>query len=197
LRVAIHEARRSEWPAYGRLLDFQGPRLAAGGTYRCGIGLALDAIVPNRLSWLLAAESKPNLRRRLEAGLRGMGLAATLLGGEVLPDAGQSPVAIARAGAAVETGDRLFALIDPFTIPSCPWEPVLEGLAMALRPGAHAIAVAFTYGNPLHAWPTDLSPAWQLRQISRIREGPYQLAAYATEAVADDAARVLHGFGWS
>ena len=68
-------------------------------------------------------------------------------------------------------------------------------LAKALRPGAHAIAVVFTFGD--HDWPSDLSPAGQLRRVRRIREGPYRLAAYATEFVAEDVARELDGFGWT
>ena len=32
--------RRRVWPLYGRFLEAQEPRLAAGGTYRCGMGLA-------------------------------------------------------------------------------------------------------------------------------------------------------------
>jgi len=189
------EARRCVRPAYGRLLDLQGARLGVGGSYRCGIGLALDAIGSNRLSWLLAAESDKDLRASLEAGLLGMGLAAALLGGVVLPDAGQSPAEIARARTSVEAGDGLVALIDPFTVRGSPRQPVLQGLALALRPGAHAIALIFTFGD--HDWPSDLSPADPLRRIRRIREGHHQLAAFATQAVADGVARVLDRFGWT
>jgi hypothetical protein len=192
--LADLEARRTVRPAYGRLLDLQRPRLAAGGRYRCGPGVALDAIGSSQLSWLLAAESDPDLRRQLEAGFRGMGLAGRLVGGAVLPDAKRCPIEIARAEALAEPGDGLFALIDPFTIRSCPWKPVLEGLALALRPGAHSIAVAFTFGH--HHWAGDLSPAGQLRRVRRIREGPYQLATYATESLAKEVERVLDGFGW-
>src|SRR4051794_17136193 len=38
------DERRRVWPLYGRFLEAQEPRLVAGGTYRCGMGLALDAI---------------------------------------------------------------------------------------------------------------------------------------------------------
>jgi len=99
------DGRRNLRPAYGRLLDIQARRLAGGGSYRCGIGLALDAISSDRLSWLLAAESDPDLRGRLEAALRGIGLTAALVDGAVLPDAGQTPVAIAKAGAAAQAGE--------------------------------------------------------------------------------------------
>ncbi len=186
--------RRRTWPAYDRLQDIQGPRLAAGSAYRCGIGLALDAIGPERLSWLLAAERDPGLRIRLEAGLREMGLAGSLVGGAVQPDAAGIPGTIAGAGASVQAGDGLFALIDPFTIRRCPWRAVLEGLALAIRPGAHAIALVFT--SAPHDWPPDLSPAGALRRVRWIGEGPFELAVYATEALTDDVARVLDEFGW-
>jgi hypothetical protein len=189
------EARRCVRPAYGRLLDLQGPRLEVGGSYRCGIGMALDAIGSNRLLWLHAGESDEDLRASLEAGLEGMGLAAALLGGVVLPDASQSPAAIARAHASVEAGDGLFTLIDPFTIRGSPWQPVLEGLALALRPGAQAIALIYTFGD--HDWPSDLSPVDALCRIRRVREGPHQSAAFATQAVADGVARVLDRFAWT
>jgi hypothetical protein len=185
--LADLEALRMRRPAYGRLLEIQGPRLARGLKYRCGIGLALDAIGPDRLLWLLAAESVPVLRRRLENGLRAMGRAGALVANAVLADAAEAPAAIDRARASVKAGDGLFALIDPFNIRSCPWEPVLEGLSKALLLGAHAIALVFTFGA--HDWPSELSPAGRLRRVRRIREGPYQLAACATEAMAGAVAR--------
>jgi hypothetical protein len=92
------EARRSVRPSYSRLLDLQAPQLAVGGNYRCGIDLALNTIGSNRLSWLLAAERDSSLRDRLVAGLRVMGLAGKVVGGAVLPDARQSPIAIASIG---------------------------------------------------------------------------------------------------
>ncbi len=188
-------ARQRRRRAYGGLRDIQGPRLAAGLDYRCGIGLTLDAIGPDRLSWLLVAERDPGLRARLEAVLREMGLVGSLVGGAVLPDAAGIPDAIAGAGASVQSGDGLFALIDPFTIPGCPWAAVLEGLALAMRPGVHGIALVFTFG--IHDWPIDLSPAGALRRVRLIGEGPFHLAVYATEALTDVVARVLDGFGWT
>jgi hypothetical protein len=189
------EARCRARPAYGRLLALQVPRLAAGGAYRCGIGLALDAIGAGRLSWLLTAERDPGLRARLESGLRGMGLSRALVGGSVLADAGLAPTAIAAAGVAAQAGEGLLALIDPFTVRGCPWGAALDGLARAVHRGARAIALAFTYGD--HAWPSDLSPADRLYRVRCLREGPFHLAAYATENLAREIRSVLDGFGWS
>jgi hypothetical protein len=124
-----------------------------------------------------------------------MGRAGALVAGAILTDADGVPSAIAGAEASVQAGDGLFALIDPFTIRGCSWGAVLEGLAQPMRRGAHAIALAFTFGP--HDWPPDLSPAGALRRVRRIGEGPYQLAVYATEALTHDVARVLDGFGWT
>jgi hypothetical protein len=66
---------------------------------------------------------------------------------------------------------------------------------MAVGPGAHAIALVFNYGSL--DWPSDLSPAARLRRVRCIREGQFQLAAYATEAVAENVEHSLDGFGWT
>ena len=63
-----------------------------------------------------------------------MGLAGSLVGGAILHDANLTPDAIATNGALVEAGEGLFALIDPFNVRNCPWEQVLEGLALAHAP---------------------------------------------------------------
>ncbi len=123
-----------------------------------------------------------------------MSLTGSLVGGAVLSDAGQSGAAMIASGFAAEAGEGLFALIDPFRISNCPWECVLEGVASALRPDAHAVALAFTYGD--FDWPHDLSPAGQLLRVGRIQEGPFNLAAYATPIVREDVAYVLDEFGW-
>ncbi len=190
------QARCHDWPAYKRHRELQEPRLLIGGPYRCGIGLALDAIGVNRLSWLLVAERDPALRGALETGLGRLGMGRGLVGGIVQSDAAAVPRVVDEARVSVSPGQGLFALIDPFTVASSPWAAILDGLERVLHAGGQAIVLAFNHQARDYAWPVDLTPAVGLRQIRSIREGPFHIVAYATGNLAPGVAGTLDRYGW-
>lgn len=131
----------------------------------------------------------------MESGLHYLGLSSVIAVGGVFRNASELPTAAARMNVVAGAGEGLFALIDPLRLNRCPFDKVLERLAGVIRPEVHAIALVFTYGDL--DWPVNLSPAERLCRVGRLRNASFYLAAYATQRVARDTARVLDRFGWS
>jgi 23S rRNA A2030 N6-methylase RlmJ len=189
---------RKEHPAYGRYHDIQNSRLERGVAYRCGTGMILDTIRrhgSDRLRWALLAESDQTTRSKLENSLCRMEVATNLVGNAVADQAdGIYQIALQEC-MEVPAGQSLFALIDPFRVTDPPWKTILLTIKQVMRPDARGVAIVFDYQR-LGGWPLALDPAAVFKRVARIRNGPYNLAAYATDSIASDVTGVLRTYGW-
>lgn len=185
------EAQRecSHHPAFGSYIEHQG---RVGGTpsrYRCSSGLVLDVsrAVGHRTPALILAECDRDTRARLREQLT----IEQVEPHAVLDDA-QELQAVA-----VPDADVMYALVDPFgSLDSAPWNSISEGLSRLARSVKAAVVEVFTYDRARGQidWPG--APSGFAGPIATIDRGPYHLATYATDGIAEDSARACAALGW-
>jgi 23S rRNA A2030 N6-methylase RlmJ len=189
------EALSKRHPAYERYAALERTSLARTRQYRCSSGLVLDALGERCACAVLGesnaasrAEISSQLAAEIELGAESEENASTHANVHVVDDAS----AVDR-DARVPPGGALLIHVDPFALSTETWSTFAPALhAMAAR-STHTAMVVYRYSRGARtAWPEAPLPA-----VAETRGGPHEVAAYASEGIADAVRDVCGSLGWA
>ncbi len=171
--------------AYEPYAKLERASLARADHYRCSSGLVID-VLGDRRACAVLGEANARSRAVLSAQLAGERLANVL----VVDDAS----AVDRA-ATVASGGALLVHVDPFSLSLETWAAFAPALdAITARSAATAL-VAYRYSrNARTSWP--VAPAGTVGPVAETREGPHEVATYASPTLVDAVRDVCAALGW-